>query len=163
MTDHPPERRSRERRKHAHPRDPVARCLIVLLAGIVALGAGWTAKNRSDYLKIQDGRRVGVIANCSIVVSIIGAGQNLIEQSVLLPGDKLVRGQFAPGPLTRLLGRAYPGYPERKARAKESSEAYQRTIAESVAKALRKAGEPNAPVTGGKLSCEKYAVVVKAR
>lgn len=135
----------------------------IVISGAFALT---TLVNRSDYVKLKEARRVGVAATCPLIVAVIDAGGNAISggpNAGLLPGDRLVRGRFMPGPLTELLGPTFPGYQARKRLSRRAAEHYRAEIADTLAANLRAAGVDNPPLTGNDVSCKKYAVVVKAR
>lgn len=149
--------------------DRYGRAAFVLSAIAILLSVVFSATalvNRHDYLTLKEGRRVGVAATCPLIVAVIDAGGNVIqggERGGLLPGDALVRGRFVPGPLTRLLGPTFPGYAQRKANAAAAAAKYKREIAAKLSASLREAGVKSPPLRDGTVSCQKFAVVVKAR
>lgn len=164
-------------RRRADARAEIAIVLSLIAVLVVVVGAGYTARSvrnsernttalkaaQADLLTIKEGRRLGVVTTCSINVAVIGAGQDVFRSSALLPGDKLRDGRFIPGPLTNLLGSAFPSYPERVERAEDNAAAYEAKITRSIEQALKRAGQDRVPVENGRLSCEKLAVTLRAR
>lgn len=101
----------------------------VLFAISVLLFAVSTTKKKVDH------QAQVVLATCAVNKAIIDAGLNTIRQGVLLRGDKLSKGRFVPGPLTKALGPAFPSYPDRVKRADMIAREYEDGIARVVIKA----------------------------
>lgn len=131
---------------------------ISLLCLLVTIVVGYTTvHNRAQLLDQAAGRRVVVVQSCAIQKSIIDAGRQILESSVLLPGDRLVHGKFIPGPVTRSLGPNYPSYAERVRRTHILAAQYEAGIVGAVVREVHEAGIAQVPIRGGHLDCHVFS------
>lgn len=142
----------------------VTAAALALIAVVVTVVVSVTTlQNRSDLIDAKAGRRIGVAASCAVSSSVIKAGREILTASVLLPGDKLVKGKFVPGPLTKQLGPSFPSYESRLANALRAADLYERRIVGDVIEQVKQADpDVQPPVRDGHLDCDLYAKAVGA-